>query len=334
MRLYLHNNLEKWGVGFLEETIEMALQNIIDSLLTRLGLTRISVMNTTMESLNEATAAHMGAAKESASRLAGSASEVNFDIGELIEEVESQRVQIDSVATAVNEMAASIQEVAQNTVNASNTATAAKTEVAAAALESTNAMGSIDQLNDEISRASEVIGRVKEESQQINSVLDVIRGIADQTNLLALNAAIEAARAGEQGRGFAVVADEVRTLATRTGDATNEIRSMIEALNSSVEDAVKVMQSASEQANKSEESVEQAAMSLGEIAGQVNTINDMNIQVAAATEEQSAVAEEINRNINTIAHISETVTTTAKQVGESGKNLVHQVSELSRAVTT
>lgn len=311
----------------------MTSPNMIDKLLERLGLMRITEMNASMKSLNEATAAHMGAATESASLLAGSASEVNFDIGELIEEVEGQRAQIDSVAAAINQMTASIQEVAQNTVNASDTATAAKSEVAAAALESTNAMGTIDQLNGEISRASEVIGRVKKESQQINSVLDVIRGIADQTNLLALNAAIEAARAGEQGRGFAVVADEVRTLATRTGDATNEIRAMIEALNSSVEDAVKVMQAASDQANRSEESVEQAAMSLGEIAGQVNIINDMNTQVAAATEEQSAVADEINRNINTIAHISEKAANTAQQVGESGKKLLHQVSELSRAIS-
>jgi len=306
---------------------------MINKILKKLGLMRISDTDSIIQQAKEATSQRMSEARDSASRLAGSASEVNFDIGELVEEIEGQRIQIDSVAAAINEMTASIQEVAQNTVNASNTAASAKDEVQSAALESTNAMGTIGQLNSEISRASSVITRVKEESVQINSVLDVIRGIADQTNLLALNAAIEAARAGEQGRGFAVVADEVRTLATRTGDATNEIRAMIDSLNTSVEDAVNVMQIASEQAAKSEESVEQAAMSLGEIAGQVSTINDMNTQVATATEQQSAVAEEINNNISNIAHITEAATTSAKQVEESGKKLLRQVSELSRSVT-
>ena len=311
----------------------MAAQGFFDKFLLKMGLIRISEMTTAMDSAKEFLNARMREAGDAASRLAGSASEVNFDIGELADEVEGQRTQIDSIAAAINEMAASIQEVAQNTAKASTTANAARSEVESAALESTNAMGTIGQLNGDLARASDVIGRVKDESIQITTVLDVIRGIADQTNLLALNAAIEAARAGEQGRGFAVVADEVRTLATRTGDATNEIRNMIESLNVSVEDAVNVMATASQQAVKSEESVEQAAMSLGEIAGQVITINDMNTQVAAATEQQSAVAEEVNTNINTIAQISDTVMVNATQVKESGENLLRQVSELSRAVT-
>jgi methyl-accepting chemotaxis protein len=308
------------------------MANIIDRALRQFGLIRIAVMEEALQHASDTSNDWRGDTADLASRLSGTAHEVTIDIGDLVNEVESQLAKIDSVAAAINQMSASIQEVAQNTIKASDTAAAAKREVKAGALESTNAMGTIDQLNDDISRASSVIERVKGESIQINSVLDVIRGIADQTNLLALNAAIEAARAGEQGRGFAVVADEVRTLATRTGDATKEIRTMIDSLNVSVEDAVNVMQAASEQAARSESSVEQTAMSLGEIAGQVNTINEMNTQVASATEEQSAVAEEINKNISIIAQLSEAAANNARQVATRGEKLLQQIAELSQTI--
>ena len=216
-----------------------------------------------------------------------------------------QQQETTLVATAMNQMVSTVQEVARNTQQAADAAAKAAGEAQGGALTATEAITSISTLNQEIQNAVSVIDKVRQENNNIRSVLDVIRDITEQTNLLALNAAIEAARAGEQGRGFAVVADEVRTLAQRTQDSTLEIHDMIERLNAQVEAAVDVMGAASTQASDSESKVEEAAMSLGEIAGSVKAINDMNIQIASAVEEQSAVAEEINRNVTNINEAAE-----------------------------
>lgn len=270
--------------------------------------------------------------EDAGSILAGAASEMSYDSKDLSDEMKKQYTSIDQVAAAVNEMTATVQEVAHNTAEASRAADSASVEAQGGALESTNAIGAIETLDTEIKAAMEVINVVKDESTNIGSVLDVIRGIAEQTNLLALNAAIEAARAGEQGRGFAVVADEVRTLATRTSDSTTEIETMVKSLDQKTTDAVEKMHTATEQANISVESVEQAAMSLGEIAGSIRNITTMNQQVAEATKQQSEVSEEINRNITAIQQIAESVVESSSDISETSERVLREVSGLNKLV--
>ena len=270
--------------------------------------------------------------EDAGSILAGAASEMSYDSKDLSEEMKKQYTSIDQVAAAVNEMTATVQEVAHNTAEASRAADSASVEAQGGALESTNAIGAIETLDTEIKAAMDVINDVKDESTNIGTVLDVIRGIAEQTNLLALNAAIEAARAGEQGRGFAVVADEVRTLATRTSDSTTEIETMVKSLDHKTTDAVEKMRTATEQANISVESVEQAAMSLGEIAGSIRNIMVMNQQVADATKQQSEVSEDINRNITAIQQIAEGVVESSSDISETSERVLREVSGLNKLV--
>ena len=274
----------------------------------------------------------LDSAAEAGSMLAGAASEMSYDATELSEEMKKQYSSIEQVAAAVNEMTATVQEVARNTADAASAADKASAEAQEGALQSTHAIGAIEKLDTEIKAATKVIEMVKQESNSIGSVLDVIRGIAEQTNLLALNAAIEAARAGEQGRGFAVVADEVRTLATRTSDSTAEIETMVKSLDHKTTEAVEKMHVATEQANISVESVEQAAMSLGEIAGSIRNITVMNQQVAAATKQQSEVSEDINRNITAIQQIAEGVVESSTEISETSERVLREVSALNKLI--
>jgi aerotaxis receptor len=211
-----------------------------------------------------------------------------------------QQTETDQVATAINQMATSVQEVAHNAQRTAEAASRANSE-AATGTDVVNRTGAaIGRLAQDIQQAGDVIHELESHSNDITKVLDVIRGIAEQTNLLALNAAIEAARAGEQGRGFAVVADEVRSLASRTQQSTQEINSMIAALQNGARQAVQVMERSREQAMESVEQAEQAARSLQGINNRVNEISDMSMQIASAVEQQSAVSENINQNIVSI----------------------------------
>jgi methyl-accepting chemotaxis protein len=214
--------------------------------------------------------------------------------------VTRQTDSISMVATAINEMQSAIEEVAGNASRASEITKEAEEKGQSGGRTIRQSSDQVQQLSAQISKAVTVIRQLSEDSNNITSVLDVIRGVAEQTNLLALNAAIEAARAGEQGRGFAVVADEVRTLAQRTQKSTEDIQSMISALQTGVSDIVAVMETGSEQASTAEELALNAETEIQAILEAMTNIADMNASVASATEEQTQVVEEINQNITQI----------------------------------
>lgn len=240
-----------------------------------------------------------------------------------------QQAETDQIATAVNQMVASIQEVASNAQHAADAAGRADTETASGQRLVAHTSQSITALEGEIRQAAQVIHELEGQSNEISKVLDVIRGIAEQTNLLALNAAIEAARAGEQGRGFAVVADEVRSLAARTQQSTTDIQSMISALQERAQSAVTVMEQSSRQAHTSVAHAEEAATALDGIGQRVNEITDMNAQIATAVEQQGAVSEDINRSIINIRDAADTNVQTGQNNLQSAKSVAQLTSALS-----
>jgi methyl-accepting chemotaxis protein len=228
-----------------------------------------------------------------------------------------QHRETTQVATAITELSATVQDVAKNTTHTAEAATRADSQAKAGREVVTSTVGSIRGLADEVAEAAEMVRKVEGDSIRIGSVLEVIRGIAEQTNLLALNAAIEAARAGEQGRGFAVVADEVRTLARRTQDSTAEIQDMIESLQSGVAQTVAKMESSQRQAGDSVDQAEQAHVSLDRIAQVMDEISAMSVQIATAAEQQSTVTESINRNVLEITGVADATAADAASSAES-----------------
>ncbi len=248
------------------------------------------------------------------------------------EGVKRQQTETGQVATAITEMIATLKDVASNTTAAVDAARHADDESKNGQQEVSRTINSINGLAEEVQKASDVISRLEENADAIGTVLDVIRSIADQTNLLALNAAIEAARAGEAGRGFTVVADEVRSLATRTQQSTAEIHTIIEQLQQDARGAVKVMREGCEKANDSVVQAAAAGAALESMGQAVTTITDMNTQIASASEEQTMVAEEINRSIANISQVTNDTATGAEQIGASADELTGLVSRLQGLV--
>ena len=239
-----------------------------------------------------------------------------------------QQSQIEQVATAMNEMTATATEVATNARSAADAAQNADGDVNSGMVIVEQTVTSINSLAAEVERANDVIRTLQSDSEEIGSVLDVIRGIAEQTNLLALNAAIEAARAGEQGRGFAVVADEVRTLASRTQQSTEEIQKMIERLQSGANDAVHVMEESHIQAKNSVDQAGKTGDALKKITLAVNTINQMNLEISNAAGQQTEVAREIDMNLNQINQASHESVSNAGEASQESENLNQLASHL------
>ena len=210
----------------------------------------------------------------------------------------------NNIATAVNQMLATTEEVASSAQQAASSADQANQEAAQGQDVVKQTISAIEQLSRELDSTGAVTDELSQHSEQIGNILDVIRSIADQTNLLALNAAIEAARAGEHGRGFSVVADEVRTLASRTQDSTNEIHTLIETIQQAVRAVTQSAAQCQQQAQQSSDTAHQAGESLNRILSAITNIADMNTQIATATEEQSVVTKEVDRNITNISQMS------------------------------
>jgi Methyl-accepting chemotaxis protein len=246
--------------------------------------------------------------------------------------VQRQQHETEQVAAAMNQMAATAQEMAQNAGLAADSAAQADTQAAGGRKVVAQTVDAIDNLARAVEQAADVIHQLEDDSDSIGTVVDVIRGIAEQTNLLALNAAIEAARAGEQGRGFAVVADEVRTLASRTQQSTTEIKAIIETLQKGASDAVAMMTKGRVQANASVEQAARAGAALEEITGSVDRITEMNRHIADAATQQGQVAEEINRNIANITQVAEQTAEGTRQLAASSTDLAQLAEQLQGLV--
>ncbi|PVZ08821.1 methyl-accepting chemotaxis protein [Pseudomonas sp. URIL14HWK12:I9] len=285
----------------------------------------VATMNQTLRQL-------IGGIRDSVTQIASAAEELSAVTEQTSAGVNSQKVETDQVATAMQEMAATVQEVARNAVDASTAATEADAQARNGDQVVAKAVGQIERLADEVRRSSTAMEELQAESDKIGSVMDVIKAVAEQTNLLALNAAIEAARAGEAGRGFAVVADEVRGLAQRTQKSTEEIETLVAALQSGTQHVAQAMDSSRELTDSSVALTREAGDALSSIGRTVSSIQAMNQQIAAAAEQQSSVADEISRSVVNVREVSEQTAAASEETAASSVELARLGTELQQMV--
>lgn len=268
----------------------------------------------------------------SSTQLASAAEELNAVTDDATRGLQRQNDEIQQAATAVNEMSTAVDEVAGNAVSTSEQSKMTASIAAEGQSQVASTVTSIDKLTVTISSTSAEVQDLADKAQHISRVLDVIRAIAEQTNLLALNAAIEAARAGEQGRGFAVVADEVRALAHRTQQSTSEIEEMIANIQQGTEKAVAAMQVSKTMASSTLEQADAAGKALSRITSAITEINERNLVIASASEEQASVAREVDRNLVNIRDLSTQSAAGAEQTSSSSRELSRLAVQLNELV--
>ncbi len=311
--LKVKTSLHKISEGDLTETIMIQGDESLAKSLTEMQQNLLSIVTSLIKTTEQ---------------LAATEQKTLLVVKETQSNIQQQQAETEMVATAMNEMTATVQKISLSISNTANAAANANDETASGDQLVTQTSQAVQGLADEILASSSIINGVETESKTIGSVLDVIKGIAEQTNLLALNAAIEAARAGEQGRGFAVVADEVRTLAGRTQTATEEINQMIVNLQNGSNQAVVAMNKSCERAQLAVDQANQAGESIKTIAVSVDKINEMSEQIVSTTKEQNSVSEEINQNILSINKIATLSVATSDQIILANEEVANITSEL------
>ena len=269
---------------------------------------------------------------DASGQLAAAAEQLSATSYSANENVVKEKHQLDQVATAMTEMASTAQEVAHNADSAATGTQQADQQAAEGRAIVSDTMSAINNLASEVESASSTIKQLEADTEQIGTVVEVIQGIAEQTNLLALNAAIEAARAGEQGRGFAVVADEVRSLATRTQQSTQEIQDMIERLQKGAQNAVSAMDSGREQATATVDKAAQADVSLNQISSSITEVSSMNMQIAEAVRQQGMVTEEVNTNIVTLSDVARETESGSQQISSASEELSNLAYQLQNII--
>jgi methyl-accepting chemotaxis protein len=278
-------------------------------------VTIITAVQSTSTELNDASA-----------RISSTAGEINDQTGKTDH-------YMDQVATAMHEMSMTVQEVATNASGAADAAQAADSSARGGLVVMEKTISSINSLSGEVDKVSGAMDKLEADTASVGAVLDVIKGVAEQTNLLALNAAIEAARAGEQGRGFAVVADEVRGLAQRTQESTEEIQQIIETVQSGAAAAVRAMRESKEQTSATVDLASEAGESIRNITESISSIRDMNTQIATAAEEQSYAAEEISKNVVNVTELAQEAHQSSRHASEIASGLDKTSGELSQLIT-
>lgn len=263
---------------------------------------------------------------DAGSQVSSAASQLSTSVHHIDDSLNQQQLDVDMLATAMTEMLATVEEVASRTVEANDASRQAATEANSSHAIISENVDEANQLASQIESASNVVQQLADDARNVDTVLEVIRGVAEQTNLLALNAAIEAARAGEQGRGFAVVADEVRSLSLRTHESTLEIQNIVEKLQQGAQNIVTVMNQGTVKANNASQLSTQAGVALNRINSEVHTIEEMNQHIATAAEEQTVTVNDINRNVVSLNDMASSVSQESNQMASSSKEL-RDVSE-------
>lgn len=320
----------------LQNTVRVARQIAGGDLTEDISTDRkdeLGQLSDAMQEMTTSLRSLIGRITASVVQIATAAEELSAVAEETRDGVRSQQQETDQTATAVQEMSASVEEVTRSAQEASNSATEADAKAREGNSVVQEVVTQIHSLKEVVGHSSTAVGKLKAESEQIGSILDVIKAIAEQTNLLALNAAIEAARAGEQGRGFAVVADEVRALAKRTQDSTSQIETLIDGLRKVSDEAVKEMSGSLAMTNDTVDLTGKASDLLAEITRAVSLIQQMNRQIATASEEQSQVAESINRSVTSVRDVAEQSASSTDQTAASSAELARLGSDLQGIVS-